>query len=155
MDDSSGKPARVGEANNLYLNLARDGHWQRKWTTVSSFSADMQPRQKSSNRSSILFACLFIIQWPVSIAIVIEMMSSIHLRPSEPSGGSGSRRGWRLGWISARWSVWTRQGAFPSATYPQQISGKNSKSKIYFPWKFTKKSVVQDRFKLKISLLMN
>ena len=33
--------------SNLNLFHARDGHWQRKWITIFSASADLHPRQKS------------------------------------------------------------------------------------------------------------
>ena len=79
MDDSSGKLIRVRETNNLYLHLARDRHWQRKWITESSSLVDLHPRQKSLNGSRILP----ITQWPCLQATVIEMM----LRPS-PSNWS-------------------------------------------------------------------
>ena len=36
MDDSSVKLTRVGWPNNLYMHLARDGHWQRKWISLLS-----------------------------------------------------------------------------------------------------------------------
>ena len=54
----------------LHIHLANDGHWQRKWITVSSSSADLHPRQKLLNESCILSACLP--QCPVSMATIIE-----------------------------------------------------------------------------------
>ena len=106
MDDTSIKLTRVRETNNLYLHYARDGIWQRKCITVSSSSAEIgscrllsKPKRnycvtrheilavplwptflntKPLNGSPILSAYLLTIQWPVSMANVIEMM----LRPS-------------------------------------------------------------------------
>ena len=73
--DSSVKLTRNGETNNLYLRLARDGHWQRKWITASSSSANLHPRQQSLNGSLILSACLPITQWLVSTVTVVYMTS--------------------------------------------------------------------------------
>ena len=78
MNDSFVRLARIEEPNNIYLHLARDGHWQRKWTIVSSSSAGQHPPQKSLKCSGNPSACLPITQWPASTATVIEMMS----RPS-------------------------------------------------------------------------
>ena len=75
--DSSVKLKRNGEPNNLYLHLARGGHWQRKWITAS-FSVNQHLRQKSLNES-LLSACLRITQWPVSTATVVHMMSRLSL----------------------------------------------------------------------------
>ena len=75
IDDSSVKLTINGELNYLYLQLASDGHWQRKWITVSSSSAVLLPRQKSLNGSVILSACLPITQWSVSMATVVEITS--------------------------------------------------------------------------------
>ena len=49
---------RNGEPNNLYVHLARYGHCQRKWRTVSSSSTDLHPRQKSLNSNTIFSAYL-------------------------------------------------------------------------------------------------
>ena len=54
IDDSFVKMRRIVEPNNLYLQLARNWYWQRKWTTASSFSADLYPRQKSLDGSYIV-----------------------------------------------------------------------------------------------------
>ena len=80
MDDSSVMLIRGGKPNNLYLRLARDEHWQRKWITVSSSSADLHPQQNSLNESSILSVYLPIKQRPVNTANVIEML--LRLSPS-------------------------------------------------------------------------
>ena len=77
-DDSSVKLIRNGEPNNLYLHLARERHWQRKWIAVSSFSTALYPRQKLLNGSLVLSACLPITQWPLNTVTVVEMIS----RPS-------------------------------------------------------------------------
>ena len=58
---------------NLW-HLARERHWQKKWTTVSSSSVNLYPRQK--NGSLILSTCLPITQWPVSMASVINVIPS-------------------------------------------------------------------------------
>ena len=74
-DDSSVKLTRNGEPYNLYLHLARNGHWQWKWIKISSSAADLHSRQKSLNGSLILNACFPSTQWPVSTATVVEMAS--------------------------------------------------------------------------------
>ena len=71
IDDSFVKLTKNGELNNLYLHLARDGHWHRKCLTVSSSSTKLYLRQKSLNGSLILFVCLNIMQWPVNTATVV------------------------------------------------------------------------------------
>ena len=38
------KLTRIGQSNNVYLHLASDGHWQRKWITVFSSSAALYLR---------------------------------------------------------------------------------------------------------------
>ena len=70
IDDSVVKLTRNGEPNNLYLHLANEGHWQRKWK-----AADLHPQQKSLNGSLIISSCLPITQWPVSTATVVDIMS--------------------------------------------------------------------------------
>ena len=39
-DESTVKLTIIGKPNKLYLHLARDVHWQRKWTTMFSLSVD-------------------------------------------------------------------------------------------------------------------
>ena len=58
IDGFSIKPTRNVVPNNLYLHLAKDGHWQRKWITVCSSPEDLHPQQKSLKWSVILSACL-------------------------------------------------------------------------------------------------
>ena len=72
--NSSVKLTRNGEPNNVYLELARDGHWQRKWITISSSSTDLHPWQKSLNVSIICSAFLPITQWLIRMATVVKMM---------------------------------------------------------------------------------
>ena len=60
MDESSFKLKRIEGSNNLYLHLAKDGHWQNKvdnsllFSDRSAFTADVAEKLTSNLDNDVL-----------------------------------------------------------------------------------------------------
>ena len=68
------------ESQINYISTQQETSIDRKnWISITSFSADLHPRQKSLNGSYVLSTSLSTTQWPVSVATLVELMS----RPSQ------------------------------------------------------------------------